>query len=154
MRLKSIILPTTLALSLVLNGAAVGYLYSQWSKSHARQERAEQYLQTKKPAFFEGISEDKRKVYLDTRNESSKVLKQEFTKLLSLRGELFALLSAEDFSEDAYRNKLEEVIAVQGKIQRLRMEPALKLSESLTPEERKKLVEMLKSSNGRARQVK
>lgn len=156
MRLKSILLPTALVLSLILNGAAVGYLYSQWDKHDTtlttkQVSKPSQLAQTKKAGFLTSIPEDKRQQYIVSRKTNTESLKNSAKAVAVKRGELLQLLAADNFSSETYRKTLDEMIALQNDIQRKRIEPTLQLAESLTTEERKQLVKQLIQQTKRAR---
>lgn len=144
MRLKPMILPILFTLSLILNGAAAGYFYSQWSKAQEQAAQEEQaYLKTQAPPFLSSISEDKRQAYLKLRASNNASLKEQVKKLRELRADLIAILGADTFSADAYKAKLDELIIIENAIQRQRIQPTLALAGMLSKEERQALTAQL-----------
>lgn len=142
MRYKSGLLITALVLSLGVNGIVlVRYANHKWKASQAADaRRAGQY-----PSFLADIPQQKRQAFQDQRKADAPYLRENAKKRTALRDEMVALLGADDFSEEAYRNKWKEMLALQDEMQQKRAEPLIALAVSLSPEERKKLAERLKS---------
>ena len=131
-------LATTLALSLCLNLAAVGFFIGRVSRGHDHE-----ILVNPQTVALQALPEDRVRELVRDLSESIPPMHQDMTQLRRVRGELHHLLMAEPFNHVAFATKLDELTAGVARVHGQTNTSFVKITMHLTPNERRMVANMI-----------
>lgn len=131
-------LSISLAVSVCLNLAAVGFVIGRQSQDHSND-----ILVTPHTIALQALPQDRLQQLMVQLSESIDPVQQDMIRLRQVRGELHRLLMTDPFNHQAFAHKLEELTANVARVHGHTNSSLVKITMHLTPNERRMVANMI-----------
>ena len=135
-----ILLIVSVLLNFLLIGITIGYV----GKERLHKPVAKKHF----PEIFE-LSPEKQEIVKKKMRQLRKETKPTRKKIRSVKAELREILVGEEFDENLYNNKVDELHELHGKMAKSLAVAIREIAPNFTPEEREILAKLLKKKDGR-----